>query len=59
METSQKNGFEYFWDANIRLWTVYPIDSKGKRVEWDELGKPIEAEYFPNRKLLDKFLNSK
>jgi len=57
MKLYQRNGYAYFWDRNIRLWTVYPIGKDGLRIEHDEKGDPIECEYFPNRDALNKFLN--
>lgn len=57
MKTYQKNGFEYFWDTNIRMWTVYPIDNEGNRIEWDADGDPIEASYFRSRQGRDHYIN--
>lgn len=59
MQLYKKDGFAYFWDRNIRLWTCYPIDNEGNRIEWDENENPIECEYFPNKNRLDYFLNNK
>ena len=50
-----KNGFGYFWDAFRREWVLYPVNENGERVEWDENGEPIEAEYFPNKTDLNIF----
>jgi hypothetical protein len=49
-----KNGYAYFYDTNIRLWTLYPVDANGNRIEWDSNDNPIEAEYFTNKKELEK-----
>lgn len=55
MKAYIKNGYEYFYDTNIRLWTLYPVDQQGDRIEWDKNDNPIEAQYFNNRKELNKF----
>jgi hypothetical protein len=49
-----KNGYAYFYDTNIRLWTLYPVDANKNRIEWDGNDNPIEAEYFTNKKELEK-----
>lgn len=49
MKAHQKNGFEYFYDRNQKLWVLYPIDLNGNRIEWDANDNPIEAEYFVNK----------
>jgi hypothetical protein len=46
MKLHTKNGFAYFYDRTIKLWTLYPIDSEGNRIEWDANDNPIECEYF-------------
>lgn len=46
MKTYQEDGYEYFYDRNIRQWTLYPIDGKGNRIEWNKDDLPIESEYF-------------
>ena len=32
MKTYIKNGFKYFYDNSVRLWTIYKIDSEGNQV---------------------------
>ena len=56
MISRQRNGFEYFYDTTQRLWVVYPIDKEGNRIEWDSNDNPIEAEYFNNKKELNRKL---
>lgn len=55
MNTYQRSGFEYFFDTNIRFWTLYPINPDGTRKEWGSNGEPIECEYFHNKKQMEKF----
>lgn len=50
MKAYQHNGFEFFYDKHQRQWVLYPIDEKGNRIEHDTNDKPIEAEYFNNKK---------
>lgn len=59
MKAHQKNGFEYFYDKNQKLWVLYPIDSEGNRIEWDANDNPIEAEYFNNKKELLNSINAR
>lgn len=59
MKAYVKKGYEYFYDTNIRSWTLYPVDEKGNRIEWDKNDNPIEAKYFYNRKELNKFFENK
>ena len=58
MKTYQQSGFEFFFDINIRLWILYPIDVKGNRIEHDSVGNPIEVEYFVNRTHLNNYLQN-
>lgn len=51
--------FSFFWDRLQRQWVLYPIDSEGLRIEWDDNDEPIEAEYFNNKKDLLKWLSDK
>lgn len=43
MKTYQDNNYRYFYDTNIRLWTIYKVDEEGNQVE-------NEAYYFQNKK---------
>lgn len=58
MKAYTKNGFEYFYDKNQKLWVVYQVDDLGNRIEWDENDNPIESQYFNNKKELNKLLSS-
>lgn len=59
MKSYKLNGFEYFYDRVEKHWVLYPIDKEDNRIEWDENDKPIEAEYFNNKKeLMSKLLNN-
>lgn len=31
MKTYEDNGFRYFWDYHIKMWTIYPIDKEGNQ----------------------------
>lgn len=44
MTTYQENGYRYFYDTHIKMWTVLKIDENG-----DQVGC---AEYFNDRKQL-------
>ena len=59
MNTYQKSGFEFFFDTNIRLWILYPIDEIGNRIEHDSEENPIEVLYFVNRKHINSWLKNK
>ena len=32
MKTYQDNNYQYFYDRNIRLWTIFKLDEKGCQV---------------------------
>lgn len=32
MKTYEDNGFRYFWDYHIKMWTIYPIDKDGNQI---------------------------
>lgn len=32
MTTYEDNGFRYFWDTHIKMWTIYQIDSEGNQI---------------------------
>jgi len=32
MVTYEDNGYRYYWDTNIKLWTIYPIDAAGNQI---------------------------
>lgn len=55
MKSYIKNGFEYFYDKYSKHWVLYPIDSSGDRIEWDENDNPIESQYFNNKTEVDNF----
>lgn len=48
--------FSFFWDRLQRQWVLYPVDSDGLRIEWDDNDEPIEAQYFNNKKDLLKWI---
>lgn len=52
-----EGGYSYFYDYHIGLWTVYPVDEQGDRIEHDIKGDPIECTYFNNRRELEIFMN--
>ncbi len=54
-----KYDYAFFFDRNIRFWTLYPVDKEHNRIEHDSLGNPIEALYFNNKNQLFLFLNRK
>ena len=31
MKTYEKNGYRWYWDFHLKLWTIYPIDSEGNQ----------------------------
>jgi len=31
MKTYEDNGYRYWYDTKIKMWTIYPIDSKGNQ----------------------------
>ncbi len=39
--------FRYYYDTNIRMWAIYPIDNQGN--QRDDLG---QVQYYPDRKTL-------
>lgn len=49
MKTYTENGFQYFYDRYIKLWTVYPVDGEGVRVEFDENNDHIPADHYHNK----------
>ena len=57
MKSYIKNGFEFFYDKHQKQWILYPVDSLGNRIEWDESDNPIEAQYFNNKTELNKYIN--
>lgn len=57
MKAYQSNGFEYFFDKNIRQWILYPIDDNGNRIEHDIFDEPIESKYFNNKTEITNFLS--
>jgi len=57
MKMHFKNGYAFFYDTHNRQWTLWPVDSEGKRIEWDKNDNPIEARYFNNKTELNKYLN--
>ncbi len=59
MKTYTEKGFEYFYDRFTKLWVLYPVDSLGNRIEWDENDNPIESQYFNNKPELKSFLSTK
>ena len=32
MNTYRDNGFEYFYDTSLRLWTLYKVDDNGNQI---------------------------
>lgn len=58
MKLHTSNGFSFFYDTSIKLWTLYPVNVSGERIEHDNLGNPIECQYFNNRTEVNKFLNN-
>jgi hypothetical protein len=51
-EKLNEKDFEYYWDSNVKSWTVYTVDLDGFQIEY-------EAEYFPNKKQLLESYNFK
>ena len=47
MITYKHNNLIYFYDHNIRSWTVYEVDKKGYQIN--------VADYYPNKKRLIKY----
>lgn len=44
-KTYEHNGYRYYYDQSLRLWTIYKIDLIGNQIS-------KEADYFVNKKEL-------
>lgn len=36
MTTYEDNGYRYFYDTHVRMWTIYKIDAEGNQLGYAE-----------------------
>lgn len=48
MKTYEWNGYRFYYDTSLKLWTIYQIDSRGNQIS-------READYYQTKQELLKY----